>query len=1080
LVTAKSLAGRLYTAALMPVALALLGVQSWCQAVPADTSLVWVETFETGEVAGWRIVAEGDVRYEITTPPEGRFGTRCLKVWGSVPDEDEGDNRLFLYYDFRANGIAPLIATDSTVLQFEWWFSEDIRSGPVTIGLTAPGGRDRYITQFGSHSRFAYGYLPLVLGDPAGNWMVHRIARQGWAHLGTSDQSADTVTGVQIEVRYPLSQTLLLDNISIGPAALVRPLPEPDTVVAPPKPAYYSAAVEDIDGDGHLDIFIPSSIGAEVYMGREGYRVSHKDEAGRRGLDQAFDGKGHFADFDNDGDQDLLFLGAGSERPMIYENTGHGYFAPPVVCCAAGRTIGSVVMMCAGDFDNDGDLDVYMPDGTDVDKMLLNVGSLRFEEADTSLAPTLSRKKRAQGATATDMDSDGDLDLYLGSVGFLVNDGRGRFSLKEIPWHGFYEGVLAEGGAIGDLNGDGNLDLYVCVDRERRRTDLPNANLLYWGDGRGSFEMVDPDRTALADTGHCESALVEDFDNDGDMDAFVANRSSASLCYLNQGNGEFTNPEDGPLPRYYEYDTQGAVSADLDSDGNVDVLCISRLGGWRILRNSADRPSYIKFRLLGTRSNWDAVGSRITLFREDVSETGAIPVAVREVRSTHGYQFSGPKEVYIGLPDDGPFEAHVRFPSGIEITRSGLGPGATLTLVESQGFASGLFWSMRRLWLPQLAVFLHRINPEAAYTIMAACALLIGLLTPAGKSSADPARRRKQIRLFLPIGSLAAVLIALLIVNNRQAGGGAAYALMAGSAALGIVVTRLRSSRRPVGSASEIWDTLNDELLSYRHTEWSENLASLARLGGGLASDALSMRQKQELRAHWNSAVNLFTTVTADKLKAIFDLASSLPDTQSTARIGWKHLADAETAMDGDDVQAVVDAVKPLIAVVDRLADTTDEHLSCRYAEAISAALQASKGLIKENSVEVRTELDLASSTPVRIRVHELTAIVQDVLRNAVEAMVSADTRTVTIKAREDIDRVTLEVLDTGTGMPAMDPERLFEKGMSTKPQGSGFGLYYARRVLRRYKGDIALSRRTGAGGVRVEIVLKRADGRKS
>ena len=93
--------------------------------------------------------------------------------------------------------------------------------------------------------------------------------------------------------------------------------------------------------------------------------------------------------------------------------------------------------------------------------------------------------------------------------------------------------------------------------------------------------------------------------------------------------------------------------------------------------------------------------------------------------------------------------------------------------------------------------------------------------------------------------------------------------------------------------------------------------------------------------------------------------------------------------------------------------------------------------------------------------------------------MATTGTRIVTVKAEEDIDHITLEVLDTGIGLPPMDPKRLFEKGMSTKPEGSGFGLFYADRVLGRYKGNIALSQRMEEGGVRVEIVLRRADSTK-
>jgi signal transduction histidine kinase len=1043
---------------------------------PSDSALAWRESFDADSLEGWVATIEGRMNHRIALRPEGRKGSGCLQIEADVEDKTNTDSRIILRYDLAANGMPPIVAGDSTVLQFEWWLKDDFESGPVTVGLLKDMDRSIYHAQFGSHQRFAYGALPVILDDHDSGWIVHRLRRdKDWAHIGKLLAPADTVIGIEIEVRYPINQMMLIDNISVGPASEVA-LPDsvrigPDTTS---QASYHTALIEDIDEDGYLDAVVPTSLGVKVIRGGSQGGISRHGEAVTRGLRAAGLGSALFADFDNDGDQDLFVINDSDTMPVIYPNDGHGYFGGAVQCCDSTRLAGNIASMVAADFNRDGYLDVYLATNDYSDNILMNTGGFRFEDADSMAACSITSRKRAQGATAADFDNDGDQDLYVASLGVLLNDGEGRFDLVDLHWHGFYEGVLAEGGAVEDLNNDRNLDIYVAVDQERKRTDLPSANMLFCGDGAGGFELMDSLTCTVADTNHCESAPLGDYDNDGDVDIFLANRGKVSECYINDGHGNFALCDSGAIPSYQRYDVVGSATADMDRDGDLDVICITYARGWKILENSTNSDRYIRILLKGTTSNWDAIGARVELFREPVG-SGDPPLAVREVRSTQGFQISTPKEIHFGLPYDGLFTVRARFPSGIEVVRSGVGPATTMTMVESMGLISSLYWNARRLWLPGLTRTIYKTPAAGAWVIVACCALIFGI-TIAGSAAATAVPRWLRRK---PIGAISAAIAALttilFLTHNYEVDGILGYAVLSGSAVLGFVAVRLWPILLASRTESERWERLNDELISYRHTEWSENLASLARLGAAVTSQDLTDDQKAKLTDHWDDAVTTFESVTAKKLHSICNLAQSVSSTRSIATEVTRHLDGVLDRVSRNEIESTVIEAKGLMAATTELADMVDHYLSCRYAAAIETALKGAKVLLAEHEVEITPEFDPDSRAKVRILDHELTAILQDLVRNAVEAMLSCDKRKITVRASEMAREVKIEIVDTGKGLGDTDPETIFEKGVTTKPLGSGFGLYYARRALRRYRGNVTLSEREDGPGTVASVVLKRA-----
>lgn len=188
-----------------------------------------------------------------------------------------------------------------------------------------------------------------------------------------------------------------------------------------------------------------------------------------------------------------------------------------------------------------------------------------------------AKGETSASASLGDIDGDGDLDIVLARGRhwpldnlILRNDGRGNFTTEKLP-------VVADrtySAALADLSGDGSLDLVVSNDR-------PDRNGIYLNDGRGKFRTAGTFGQAGWPTRYI---TVADLNGDGHPDIIVANRSShpakpvPSYVCLNDGKGGF--PNEIPLP------TQSAtiiVAADLDGDGNDDLLVPHRDGGQSLI-----------------------------------------------------------------------------------------------------------------------------------------------------------------------------------------------------------------------------------------------------------------------------------------------------------------------------------------------------------------------------------------------------------------------------------------------------------------------------------------------------------------
>ncbi|MCZ6834888.1 MAG: VCBS repeat-containing protein, partial [Planctomycetota bacterium] len=301
-------------------------------------------------------------------------------------------------------------------------------------------------------------------------------------------------------------------------------------------------------------------------------------------------------DFNNDGFLDLVtstFDLSGSMR--YYSNNGYGSFTDKTESSKASDQLGGLNCI-QGDYDNDGDPDVLILRGAWFkDNGRMRNSLLRYD-ADRDLFQDVTKEAKlatpaqpTQTACWIDYDNDGDLDLYMGNESrrefdtegdypcqLFRNDGDGRFT-DIAPEAGVTNDRFTKGVTAGDFDNDGWMDLYVSNN---------GRNRLYHNNGDGTFSDVASSLNVMAPEGRSFATWFWDYNNDGWLDIFVAayDATISDVCadylgreftasppalYRNNANGSFTNVYD-EAGLNHPWLPMGAGFGDLDNDGFQD------------------------------------------------------------------------------------------------------------------------------------------------------------------------------------------------------------------------------------------------------------------------------------------------------------------------------------------------------------------------------------------------------------------------------------------------------------------------------------------------------------------------------
>jgi len=257
------------------------------------------------------------------------------------------------------------------------------------------------------------------------------------------------------------------------------------------------------------------------------------------------------------------------------------------------------------DYDDDGDIDLYVANGSSFDgfaagqhptnRLYRNTDGI-FEDVTTAAAA--ADTSWSMGCAVADYDNDGDADLYVTNFGantLLANSGQGSF-VNATRTAGVGHQGWGTGSSFGDFDLDGDVDLYVAnyVDFSRDyestipckwknievycgpRGLLPARDVLYRNEGDGRFSDQTTE-VGMTSEYYGMTAIFADLDDDGWPDLFVADDTTPNLLYMNQGAaGGFA---EGALAAGVAYSGEGVIQgctgaaiADYDNDGRLDIF----------------------------------------------------------------------------------------------------------------------------------------------------------------------------------------------------------------------------------------------------------------------------------------------------------------------------------------------------------------------------------------------------------------------------------------------------------------------------------------------------------------------------
>ena len=316
-----------------------------------------------------------------------------------------------------------------------------------------------------------------------------------------------------------------------------------------------------------------------LFSGLYGQRFSDvTDEAGIRSVatdEKLMAGGVAWLDYNNDRYPDLLFVnGTGTTR--LYRNNWDGTFTD--VSETSGLLgLSQTMGVISSDFDGDGFTDLFVSTMNGVaNRLLRNNGNGGF--MDVSVAAGISEISFGASVTAGDYDGDGDLDIYVTNylAGELPEEGGlpnflyrndGNFNFTEVAaTFGLDDAGCGLGAVFSDLNNDGRTDLYVANDFGYAVT--PNA---YFENNFPAFPQT-ADGNGTAATINAMGIAKGDYDNDGDTDLYVTNiRENPLFENLDEGNFyNFSSFFAGvALP---ELTSWGASFTDFDLDGYLDLV----------------------------------------------------------------------------------------------------------------------------------------------------------------------------------------------------------------------------------------------------------------------------------------------------------------------------------------------------------------------------------------------------------------------------------------------------------------------------------------------------------------------------
>lgn len=366
--------------------------------------------------------------------------------------------------------------------------------------------------------------------------------------------------------------------------------------------------------------------------------------------------------------------------------------------------------ICAGDIDNNGFNDLLFGGGQAVSFIYANADGTGYTE-DYHSAYIFSQR-----STFADIDNDGNLDAFVchdvdqshpyrnNGAGVLTED---QSLIQTLNLPGNYAAIWV------DYDNDGDTDMYLTKCRQGSTSgDIERTNAMYRNNGNGTYSEVGA-QIGMADNAQSWATVFEDFDNDGDFDAFIVNHDEQNRFMVNDGAGNFTESiastgidanylgawenasgdfnNDGFIDIFSELEKElylnngdmtftgydlnfndGGIG-DFNNDGFLDVI-----EGNDMWINDGNDNNWVKINTQGIISNKNGIGARVEIH-------GAWGIQVREVRAGESFSPMSSLTEHFGLGTATTIDAIiVKWPSGMVTTIDNPAINTTHDIPESE------------------------------------------------------------------------------------------------------------------------------------------------------------------------------------------------------------------------------------------------------------------------------------------------------------------------------------------------------------------------------------------------------------
>ncbi len=348
--------------------------------------------------------------------------------------------------------------------------------------------------------------------------------------------------------------------------------------------------------------------------------------------------------------------------------------------------------LCAGDIDNNGYNDLLFGGGSNVSFIYANGDGTDYTE------DLHSEYIFSQRSTFADIDNDGHLDAFVchdvDQSHPYRNDGNGNLSLDQtlietVDQAGNYAAIWV------DYDNDGDTDLYVTKCRQGAQPGEPErTNRLYRNNGDGSYSEVGAEAN-MDDNAQGWATVFEDFDNDGDFDAFIVNHDAQNRLMENNGDGTFTDVIENSGINPTDLGAWENASGDFNNDGFVDIFSelskelylgngdmtftgqdllfnsggigdmnndgfLDVITGHSLMINDGNDNNWVKVCTEGLVGNKNGIGSRVEIY-------GEWGIQIREIRAGQSFSPMSSLNAHFGIGTAGSIDSLiVKWPSGVK------------------------------------------------------------------------------------------------------------------------------------------------------------------------------------------------------------------------------------------------------------------------------------------------------------------------------------------------------------------------------------------------------------------------------